>query len=77
MEPLSVHLPKPAGFHKYVASSFIVLTDPELVFIEEPEITARAFCCTQCTEELAESMTSMIRAPAEGVQQVQKVLAII
>ena len=40
MEHLSVQHPKPAGFHNYVAPSFIVLTGPELVFIEEQEISA-------------------------------------
>lgn len=59
MEHLSAQLPKPAGFHNYIAPSFIVLTGPELVFIEELEISAQAFCCTQCIKKLAESMTSV------------------
>jgi len=43
MENLSIQLPKPAGFHNYIARSFIVLTGLELVFTEEPEISSQAF----------------------------------
>lgn len=56
MEHLSVKLPEPADFHNYIAPSFRILIEPELGFIEEPA-SAQAFCCTQCTEKLAESMT--------------------
>lgn len=56
-----LHSPQP------VCTSLLVWTGPEPLLTEKPQISAQSFCCTQCIEELAGSMTSALYMHLQSV----------